>query len=562
MADLNRLKQALKNADAAGDTVAARKLAAAIRAQQGSAPQTAPVAPSTAPVAPDSPRPTPEEARVARLKNISRGALDFNTAAPGARDLYSDSYTWGLMKPVNALAGAVSGELTGLFGGGAEPNATFGERWKAGTQAYDERLAEARKNAGWAGTVADIAGSLTSGRPGASIATTGRSVLPVIGQAATQGAVEGAARHSEDVTSALEGAAVGAGTGAVVSGAVGQAAKLLPGARAARATERQAARGPSGGDIRTEARGFYNKLDQAGIAYDNNQSTQLTNDLFTDLKQNGWDPGGIHASLDKILGDMQGLHGKPMSWETLANLRERVSAAAREGDPQIRRIAGRVLNQVDGFVDNNPPALSQLGQDPGPMWRNARRLWRTAGAVDDMNWRLDKAERRAASSNSGQNVENTIRQNVRGVQDRATQPGKYQPYNADELAQMSRVVEGTPVQNATRWAGNFMSGWPAQMITSAAPLAHTLATGGDPTASMLGSLATAAGTYAGGHLLKNASANMARDEADSLVRLIATGSLRPYNTAVQGPPTREALARLLLQQQAARGTANVASGRF
>lgn len=507
---------------------------------------------------------SPEEARIERLRKISLGALKFGGKQPGAGDLYSDSYTWGLMKPVNALAGAVSGELTGLFGAGAEPDATFGERWRAGTQAYDDYLAEARKNAGWAGTAADIAGSLTSGRPGASTVSTGRSFLPVVGQAAFQGGVEGAARNSEDVTSAITGGLENAAVGAVTAGAVHQASKLLPGNRAARAAEREAARGPSGDDIKNNARALYKQLDQAGVAYDLNQSTRLADDLRTDLVHNGWDPGGIHAGLDKVLGDIDQLRGQPVSLETLMFLRERVGSAAREGDPQIRRIASRALSVLDGFVGKENPALSQMpGNQVGPMWQEARRLWKTAGMVDDVNWRLDKAERRAASANSGQNTENAIRQNVRALQDRATQPGKYSPYNDAEIAQMDRVVRGTPAQNTLRWAGNQIAGIPAQTALGALGGYTGITHGFSPLESGAIALGLTGATQGAGHLLKNRAANMAQDEADTLVRLISTGSTAPLaNAAVNGPPTRANLARLLLEQQAARGGANLVSGRL
>lgn len=504
---------------------------------------------------------SPQELRADRLKKLARISLDFGRGEPGAMDRFSDSFTWGLMKPVAGLATGASEKFKNLFRPDEE-DVTFGEGYQAGTGAYQERLDEAVKKGGWTGTVADVAGSVGSGGPARNALA--RITMPrIAGQAATQGAVEGAARNSENLTDATTGAVKGAVTSAVTAAGINQAAKLLPANRAARAAEREAARGPSGADIRTEARNHYRQLDQSGTAYDNNQSVQLADTLRTDLRQNGWDPGGVHASMDKVLNDIEALRGQPMSLETLANLRERVGAAAREGEPQIRRIAGRTLNVIDGFVDQQMPALSQMpGNQVGPMWREARRLWRTAGAVDDMNWRLDKAERRAASTNSGQNTDNAIRQNVRGVQDRATQPGRYNPYTPEELAQMSRVVEGGPMQNALRWTGNQVAGIPAQTVIGGLAGAAGISGAMSPIEAGVTGLAGTALTQGAGHLLKQRAAEMTQDEADTLVRLIATGSRRPYASIPQGPPTRANLARLLMEQQAARGGANLASGKF
>ncbi len=129
-----------------------------------------------------------------------------------------------------------------------------------------------------------------------------------------------------------------------------------------------------------------------------------------------------------MIARLENLRGQPVPLGVLKQVREQIGSAAGSNEPQVRRIAGQLLNGIDGFVTHVDPAQSQLppGQ-VGPMWQEARRLWRTAATIDDVGYAMSKAERRAASTNSGQNTENAIRQNIRGVVDKAEKPRRYNP---------------------------------------------------------------------------------------------------------------------------------------
>lgn len=487
--------------------------------------------------------------RATRLRKMALAAMP----PGGAGDVYKDSFTLGLQKPVAGLATGVGNMLTGKSG--------FGEGYVAGTGAYDDWLEQAKKDTGWGGTAASIAGSLT---PGAAGKTLAKGVMPVMRAAAELGAVEGAARNSEDVGSAGMGAVGGAATGAATAGLLSAAGQLLPGARRARLAEREAARGIPPDQLKSQARSLYKQLDNSGTAYDIQQATDFADAIRSDLVQNGWDPRGVHRPLNGVMQRIEGLRNGPMSLETLQQIREQLASNAQSIEPQVRRIAGRIMRNLDGYIGSETPAMSNLPPDQiAGMWGQARRLWRAANTAEDIGWRVSKAERRAASTNSGQNTENAIRQNIRGVLDKAEQPTRYNPYNQAELDQMSRIVEGTGPQNSLRWAGNQLAGIPSQSISGLLTSAGMLGTHGlDPfSAAMAGGagLAAGAGVTGVGHTLKNQAARMAQDEADTLMRLITTGSTAPM-PAMAGPPTRQALAELMRRQRAAIGAGSVMAG--
>lgn len=496
--------------------------------------------------------------RATRLRKIAAAAVP----PAGAGDLYKDSFTLGLQKPIAGLANVVGGKINEWTGTGPYANepASVGELYRAGTGGYDDRMQKARDDTGWGGTAASIAGALTPGAPGAALE---RGVWPLVKAATKVGAVEGAARNSDTPLDAVEGAVKGGATGAGTAFVLGGASQLLPSSRAARAAEREANRGIPTDQLRADARAIYNRLDQSSTAYTPQQATNLADAVRSDLVQNGWDPQGVHSSLNGVLGRLDDLRNGPVTFETLQQIREQLGSNAQSIEPQVRRIAGRAIRNIDGFVANETPAMSNLPPaDIGPMAAQARRTWRAANTADDIGWRVDKAERRAASTNSGQNAENAIRQNIRQVIDKAEQPTRYNPYSDAELEQMQRVVEGTPIQNSIRWAGNQLSGIPAQSITGGLGSLGVLGTHGlDPASAALAGtvgLGASAAMTGAGHLVKNQSTRMAQDEADSLMRLITTGSLAPA-APVAGPPTRQALAELIRRQQMMLGAGRAAA---
>lgn len=499
--------------------------------------------------------PTPQEIRAQRLRKIAAGAM----GKGGAGDVFGDAFTLGLQKPTAGLAAGLGGMINGALG--IDPGNTpqsFGEGWKTGTGAYQDQLDAARENSGWGGTAAGIAGGLLSGGPARGAAQAG--LWQAIKNAGIQGGIQGAAENSEDLKSAAEGGAIGAGVGGAVGGllhgALDMAGRALPSNIRTRRAERLANRGPTPDELKNQARAIYRQLDQGNVAYDNNQSTTLANSIISHLNQNGYDPQGAHAVLDRgVVQRLRDLSGQPVSLETLQQIRSQAASNATNPDSNVRRVAGMVMQGIDGFVNNQQPALSSIPPDQvGPLWAQARQLWRTANTADDIGWRLDKATRRSDSTASGTNIDNPIRQNIRSVVDKSTQPGRFNPYSPEELAQMNRVVEGSPLQNILRSFGNRfggsgpLAGVQGNTLGAATGLGALLQ-GAEPTTAGLVGLGAGGALYGAGKAARMTADRMSEDAGDDLVRLISTGSLaRQPAMPFQMVPTRAQLARLMMQQ--------------
>lgn len=491
----------------------------------------------------------PEVQRMNRLKAIAAAAIP--PAGNPSDEVFKDAFTLGLQGPTSGFANAVGGSIKNLFGAGDD--STFGERYRAGEQAYDDWLAEQRSKAGDA-TAAGLAGGLFSGG-GASRAA--QSIPRIAAESAGMAGVDSLARARGDLGDRLTQGATGAAVGGVTGALLGTMTEnLLPGFRARRAAARDTARGPDPDALRAEARTLYRQLDNAGITYDGPVYTALPRDTRIELGAAGYDPDlPEHASIAPLLNKLDNIaaaaraNNGAVPFDQLQNLRTMATDVAASPSPGARRLAGIVRNNVDDFVQNAPPSQGFMsGPQANVTWGQARDLWRRASKTDDLLWNVTKAERRAASTASGGNEQNALRQNVRGMLDRAEKPGRYNPYSPEETQAMETVINGTPTQNALRSFGNTFGGSGfAPLVSGGASIAVPSALGVNP------GLATGVGVglYGLGRAARSKSTQMAQNRVDDLIRLMATGSAAPP-IAAAGPPQAISMADALAQRLAAR----------
>lgn len=218
MASIEQLSTALRNADAAGDTAAARVLAGEITKMQG-APAAPP--PDKYQQAAIDDRAKAEAAGVpsqdAGLARLAIQGATFNTA---------DEILAGLMTPLEMIRRKTLDPREGYAYAKAQE---------------DLGLAKGREKAGWAGTAADIGGGLLTGsglaRGGVTLARTlaPNAGLPArmvasAGDAAVMGGVAGAGEGNtaaERLGNAGTGAAIGAGVGGATPAVLKVAGALL-----------------------------------------------------------------------------------------------------------------------------------------------------------------------------------------------------------------------------------------------------------------------------------------------------------------------------------------------
>lgn len=218
MASLDQLSTALRNADVAGDTAAARVLAGEITKMQGAAAAPAP----------------PDKYQQAAIEDRSRAKASGLDPDAGLTRLGLQGATFNTADEL--LAGAMT-PLEMIRRGTWDPR----EGYAYAKAREDMNLAEGRKKAGWAGTAADVAGGVLtgSGLAGAGV-TTARMLAPNAAlparmlasgaDSAAMGALAGAGEGNsaaERLSNAGTGAAIGGGVGAATPGVLKVAGALL-----------------------------------------------------------------------------------------------------------------------------------------------------------------------------------------------------------------------------------------------------------------------------------------------------------------------------------------------
>ena len=145
------------------------------------------------------------------------------------------------------------------------------------------------------------------------------------------------------------------------------------------------------------------------------------------------------GNVKKFLDVLDDFDGQTMTPSQMQTARRILTDAAGSADASDRRIGTALLEKFDDWRNTAVPEYAQADQVYGRLKRS-----------QDVDFRIEKADRRAASSGTGGNSVNTARQNIRQILDN---PKARRGYSAEEIAAMEAIVRGTPTTNALRLAG-------------------------------------------------------------------------------------------------------------
>jgi hypothetical protein len=239
---------------------------------------------------------------------------------------------------------------------------------------------------------------------------------------------------------------------------------------------------------------------------------------------------------------------------SIQSLRRKLGQAAGSIDPTERHAARDAIESLDGFIGSIPKADVIRG-DPGKVasvLADARGNYAAAKRSDRIQEQVDKASNQAGSANSGMNIDNATRQRLKDILNSDKRSRGYSP---DELAQMRKIVTGTPVQNLTRRVANQLGGGGGigqSIIETGGGVAGALA-GGPVGAAVGGGLSAAAG-----YGLKRLSGAMTGADVNRLQEVVRSNSplakqtqssLSKFGqaaTMLKGSPSAKNVARFML----------------
>src|SRR5512139_857390 len=217
---------------------------------------------------------------------------------------------------------------------------------------------------------------------------------------------------------------------------------------------------PTPEELKSAAKSGYEAAKATGVELKPNAINDFVAKATGDLNADG-----INEVLaPKTFGVLDKMSSAPEGSSVTINdfrtMQRALGHAAKSPDPTEKLAASRALESLNAHIENIPQA-NVLRGTPDEV-ANASNIIKEANANyaafkrgETVSGRLDIAKLNADAANSGQNIDNAIRQQIKGI---LKSPKMRSGYSAPELEQMRGIVSGTSLGNLARGAGNLLGG--------------------------------------------------------------------------------------------------------
>lgn len=231
----------------------------------------------------------------------------------------------------------------------------------------------------------------------------------------------------------------------------------LTGAAKAPVVTNAAKAAPSIPELKAAASAGYNSPEVAAVTLKPTAISKYSEQAQTALNNEGFDEN-LAPKTFGILGKLQTVpEGSVVTGQNIQSLRRMLGKAAGATDPTEAAAATHAINSLDDLIPNIAKE-DVISGDPGAaakILETARGDYSAAMQAQKIDNKTVQAEVRAAASNSGMNVANTVRQRMADV---VLKPSERRGLLPDEIAAAQQIAEGTRGQNVLRAAGNMMGG--------------------------------------------------------------------------------------------------------
>lgn len=214
---------------------------------------------------------------------------------------------------------------------------------------------------------------------------------------------------------------------------------------------------PSVAELKASARAGYNSSEVAGVEIHPQSVGNLAAKIEDDLINKGFRPRNTPGTFDEIrnLTPPQGVTSVKVA--DIDSARKALGVMSKEvdavGKPTAEAAAASTaINHINDYLPNISSADVIAGDAPAAaaILKDASENWGAAKRAESVDVRLTRADRQAAKSGSGSNIENAMRQKIAGMLD---VPSRSVGYSAPEIAKMEEIVRGTPARNVLRKVG-------------------------------------------------------------------------------------------------------------
>jgi hypothetical protein len=373
------------------------------------------------------------------FSNLNRGLLigDEGSAALGT----AGNLLAGKIKPGGKINPAFLNPLTiGLAPFSRDLGNDY-ENQLAKMRAYEDDAAQRRP---WVSSVARTTGMVPTlfvpGGAGAQATTRGGAIANAAGTAALQAGTAGLldrGTYQERANKGTVNALIAAPLGGVVAGL------------ATRTPQAPKQALPTVDDMAAKRTAAYQAADQAGVRY----TPQGYDDMVSSIEQRLADARmnpTRHPKAASMLAELKAQIGHSPTLTELDQIRQVIRRDVASATDQAEAYMGQqMIRELDAFIANagGPQVMTGSGANGAALIGEARKANTQYRKFDEVTNALGSADLRTASTGSGGNIDNAIRQNMRRVYENGSN------WTPEEEAAILKVIRGTPGQNVLRQVG-------------------------------------------------------------------------------------------------------------
>lgn len=222
----------------------------------------------------------------------------------------------------------------------------------------------------------------------------------------------------------------------------------------------KAAPAPSLTDLKASATAGYNAAKSSGVEFKPTALTNFASKVRSELNDDGLNDilaPKTFGTIDKI---SQAPEGATVTVNDFRTLQRAIGNAAKSIDPTERLAAVRSLQSLNDHIENLPAGDILRGTPTdvarvSELIKTANRNYSAYKQAENFNLRGEKAQNNAAAANSGMNLENNLRSQVRQI---LNNPKLQRGMNAETLQAMHDFNNGSRSANTLRAIGNILGG--------------------------------------------------------------------------------------------------------
>lgn len=225
---------------------------------------------------------------------------------------------------------------------------------------------------------------------------------------------------------------------------------------------------PSSADLKTEGGAQRNLARSMGVVYSNDAVVGLATKAQADLLQKGWGPK-VATQTNAVLDDLKAFSDDPTAQRDFSTAveaaRNNLQAIAQgASDAQERGAASRAISALDQFIKRPDPGSVVAGPAAalGEVFADANSNYAAGSRSQTLEAIAKRSANRASASNSGLNLDNSIRGRVASFIQPSPNGGpsvaERSGFQPNEIQLLQDIVDGKKGANALRTVANLLGG--------------------------------------------------------------------------------------------------------